>query len=132
MILIKFSNWSKKLDWPKQSDCHKLSNWPIRIYWLKLLPGHNCVTGHNYLRRHNSIIQFGFEHTDYAVCRHCHQDAESSFHVFAVCDKFALYRRNYFGSDILDLPFDKYKARSIYNFLKEARIDDLLVEYEPP
>ena len=88
------------------------------------------ITGHNHMNRHNAIILCGWPDGEYSGCRHCDQDEESSYHVFARCDKFTLHRRNWFLQDQLDAPFVNIKARQIMGFLKDAKIQDLS-DYDP-
>ena len=83
--------------------------------------------GHNWLRRLNSIVAHGHPQDD-SGCICCDQDEESSFNIFAVCDKFAIHRMAWFGQDALDRPFN-YSARQIMGFLRDALIEDLK-EYE--
>ena len=84
-------------------------------------------TGHNHLNRHETIIQHKWPDMQYADCRYCKLDEESSFHVFAQCDKFADARREFFGSDVLTAPF-QWNSRTLTGFLKEAIIDTLLID----
>ena len=84
----------------------------------------HLITGHNRLNRHNSIVLHNHPQDD-SGCRHCGEDEESSFHVFARCDKFAIHRRNWFFHDKLDHPFQKLKAQKLIGFLRDARIEGL-------
>ena len=81
------------------------------------------ITGHNFLRRHSSIVLNGYPCED-SGCRHCDQDEESSFHIFARCEKFAEPRRKWFDEPFLDHPF-KINAKNLMGFLRDAKIDDL-------
>ena len=84
-------------------------------------------TGHNHLNRHETIVQYKWPDMRYADCRYCKLDEESSFHVFAQCDKFAVARKEFFGSDVLTAPF-QWNSRTLIGFLKEAKIDTLLID----
>ena len=83
----------------------------------------NCVwflTGHNHFNRHNSIVD-QVDEPEYAACRYCGEDEESSFHLFAQCDNFAITRQTWFGNDILSPPFE-FNNRNLLGFLKEAQL----------
>ena len=77
------------------------------------------LTGHNHFNRHNSIVD-QVDEPEYASCRYCEQEEESSFHLFAQCDKFAIIRQKWFGSDLLSPPFE-FNNRNLLGYLKEAQ-----------
>ena len=77
------------------------------------------LTGHNHFNRHNSIVD-QVDEPEYASCRYCKEEEESSFHLFAQCDKFAIIRQKWFGSDLLSPPFE-FNNRNLLGYLKEAQ-----------
>ena len=85
------------------------------------------ITGHNFLNRHSAIVEFGYYPTnddDDAKCSYCNEAEESSFHIFAECDRFAALRLQIFGQDQLTQPFS-VKNKQIVQFLRESKVEAL-------
>ena len=82
------------------------------------------ITGHNFLNRHNSIVLNQFSQYDDSGCRYCDENEESSFHIFARCERFAEDHRRWFDQPFLDHTFD-VKAKDIMGFLRDAKIEEL-------
>ena len=82
------------------------------------------VTGHNHMRRHNTIVEYSWPDMEFADCRFCSEDEESSFHLLARCPNFAPQRLEYLGDVFLDHPF-KVKCKALIGFLPDADIEGL-------
>ena len=82
------------------------------------------VTGHNHMRRHNTIMEYSWPDMEFANCRFCSEDEESSFHLLARCPNFAPQRLEYLGDVFLDHPF-KVKCKALIGFLRDADIEGL-------
>ena len=81
------------------------------------------ITGHNWLRRHNSIVKNNFPAED-SGCRFCDEDEESSFHILAKCPMFAAQRREWFHTVEMSHPF-KLKAKQLMGFLRDINVEEL-------
>ena len=83
------------------------------------------VTGHNFLRSHQAIVDFGigyFPELPQAQCRFCQQEEESTYHILVNCNSFAFIRFTVFKCLTLTTPFT-LKAGEILRFLKKSRLD---------
>ena len=89
------------------------------------------LTGHNFMRRHESIIYQGYNDPEgLAYCNFCEQDLDqSSYHIFAECETFADHRQRWFGARELSLPFDVLlTVGNILGFLRDIQIQCLLYD----
>lgn len=83
------------------------------------------ITGHNFMARHECIVQNGKEIQNEAACSYCkiEGEVESTYHIFAKCDAFGILRQGIFGLDRLEIPFEKIKATKIVNFIRNTNIE---------
>ena len=79
------------------------------------------ITGHNFLARHECIVEYGKVIAVLAECQYCHNGEESSFHLIAECDAFAAARMAIWGVDTLTPPFTYLKNTDIVAFLRETK-----------
>lgn len=79
------------------------------------------ITGHNFMRKHDSIVQNGFLHYDSSLCQHCQKAPESTMHVLSECDKYGVTRYLLWGVEKLTPPYD-IKLKSILEFLLVTQI----------
>merc|ERR1712110_1319858 len=89
------------------------------------------LTGHNFLKRHEGIIleayarQCGEEFVADKSCDFGRAGGDqSTYHLMTECDKFALLRLEFFGTDRPQLPFMMGMSKVI-DFLKAAKIRTL-------
>ena len=78
-------------------------------------------TGHNFLNRHNAIVDYGYPEHDASLCGYCGRAEESTFHVLTACRWFRRLRKLHFGDSVLRPPI-KVRPRAIVRFLREANI----------
>ena len=80
------------------------------------------MTGHNFLKRHNNLVNGNLDTHPDSFCSFCDEEVpETTLHVFAQCDRFALIRREIFGDIILQPPFN-FKLSNIMQFIRRVRI----------
>ena len=80
------------------------------------------MTGHNFLKRHNNLVNGNLDTHPDSFCSFCDEEVpETTLHVFAQCDRFALIRREIFGDINLQPPFN-FKLSNIMQFLQRVRI----------
>ena len=108
----------------------------LKLDRLKLSVMVQLITGHNFLNRHNAIVELGEADPEMSACRFCHQDEESSFHILAECDMFTRLRRDIFLQDKLeasDLANSKTSVLNYIKFLKKTEIPEFLdiINYDP-
>merc|ERR1711974_31448 len=75
---------------------HRLSKKLMTLSRPQLSVMVQLITGHNFLNRHNTIVDIGEVDPEMAACRFCLQKEESSFHILAQCDNFARLRMEIF------------------------------------
>jgi ribonuclease HI len=80
------------------------------------------MTGHNFLGRHQALVQMGNDRGEEANCRRCGVEPESSWHVVATCDSFAWTRANHLNTFELEGP---PKLANLIKFLSDPLIRDL-------
>ena len=86
-------------------------------------------TGHNFLNRHESIVQVGFPQMPDSWCRLCGDGEESTHHLLAECEPLGALRFDIWGEVDLFPPFH-LSSKSIIDFLRRGEIPtfgDLLV-----
>ena len=104
-----------------------------RTYFSALV---QVITGHNFLNRHNSLVELGEVDIDIAKCSYCNDDEaeESSAHIISQCDAFAAKRMQIFGNPYFSTEeFALIKASKLIEFLKEANLDAFndILNYDP-
>ena len=121
--------------WQQRADCRQTKIWfpePHKGKTAELLGKSRlevsslvqCITGHNFLRKHEALIDSG-ESLD--SCRYCEEDSvpESSFHVVGECRAFEEIRHSIFKRPNLADP-PEWTVRKLASFLREASIGPLL------
>ena len=101
------------------------------------------VTGHNFLQRHQAIInnsekravekalenmeeEFeGIIDSPIASCTLCGKDEESSFHIMTECEKLNRIRLNVFGREDILPPYTNIKVYKLVSFLKDVKLKSL-------
>ncbi len=79
------------------------------------------ITGHNWLRRHESLQNPEVE----PDCRLCLEDEETSWHLMAECPALWKSRQETFQQTFLEPP-PEWKVYQIPQFVLRAQIGDLL------
>ena len=93
---------------------------PKFSYSIMRLPRVACgqlvqfLTGHNFLKRHQAII----DKTEDNKCTFCGRGKESSEHIMSYCDAFATLRQLTFNDPYPAPPYDKLPFEQVVNFLK--------------
>ena len=115
------------------NECRQTRLWfphgprPRFSYSLLRLPRVACgqmiqfLTGHNYLKRHQAII----DKTDCKICTFCGKGEESTEHIMSYCDAFATLRQLTFNDPYPAPPYDNLQFEQVVNFLKFAKINTL-------
>ena len=92
------------------------------------------ITGHNFLARHEALVNTDNEedYEAFAECQYCNNGEETSFHILAECDAFALARMSIWGTDTLEAPFNFLKNIDIIAFLRTTKIEAFIniLDYE--
>ena len=78
------------------------------------------ITGHNFLNRHQSLINSDTSPT----CRLCKEDDESAWHLIGECPMLRGKRWEYLGGPFLDNPPDWSPCR-LLQFLHKAKISEM-------
>jgi len=130
MLQDKFDEqWTSR--WQARTDCRQTKIWFPEVnkpYSQRLMHLDRTtlsimvqiITGHNFLRRHSSLINPDEE----SECRLCLEDEESSFHIVAECPALARPRLQVLGSSILAEPLT-WSVTQVLSFLQEAHIEHL-------
>ena len=84
----------------------------------------HLVTGHNFMARQESIVEYGEVIQVAAACPHCNNEdeEESSFHILAECEAFGPLRQSIWGTETLELPFDNLKNMQLVDFMRRAQL----------
>ena len=82
------------------------------------------MTGHNFMARHQSLVDTGVDTTEDARCTHCNIEdcKETSFHVLAECPAFGTLRFQIWHQVTLEHPFNNLKNKDIIRFMKQSAI----------
>ena len=94
-----------------------------RTYFSALV---QLITGHNFLNRHNSIVELGEVDINLAKCSYCNDNdaEESTAHILSQCDAFAAKRLQIFGVPYFSPEeFAFKKASKLIQFLQEVNLD---------
>ena len=101
------------------------------------------VTGHNFLRRHQAIIEAedlrrleqheGLGEDDdfheamepIATCSLCGEDEESSYHIMTECQKLGTIRMSVFGKEEILPPYDNIPVYKLISYLKDVKLKSL-------
>ena len=85
------------------------------------------ITGHNYMKRHQSIVDYGYPEMLECWCRLCDDGEESSYHLLVECDRLHNKRRAIFHELELNPPFfEQMKPSALLRFLSQCKIPDFL------
>ena len=83
------------------------------------------LTGHNFLKRHQSLID-GDEEAPDKWCNFCGGGGEQTTeHIMSFCEALASLRLEVFGDPSPRQPFTEIKLGNLFLFLKEAKIKSL-------
>ena len=83
-------------------------------------------TGHNYMARHQHIINSAAgDEESTPVCTLCGTGEQSSAHILAECTELADLRVSFFGTPVLLQPYINLDKSSVLGFLREAPIEEL-------
>ena len=85
----------------------------------------HIASGHNFLGRHQSIVELGYSDRELSWCRFCDNGEESSYHIMTECDAFARLRLQVFGQLYVDPPYI-IPPTTVVRFLRETRIEEFL------
>ena len=78
------------------------------------------ITGHNFLNRHESLVNPGTDPT----CRLCREEDESAWHLIGECPMLRAKRWEYLGQHFLDSPPDWSPSR-LLQFLLKAKFPEM-------
>lgn len=122
--------------WWGRTDCRQTKQWfpsPLKSRSYDLLKKGNrkflsgmvqLITGHNYLKRHEALVN-DTEELEAALCRLCQEDEETSFHLVARCPALITARTQQFLDWKLDEPF-QWQVKTVLHFLRDSQLESLL------
>ena len=141
--------------WNMDPTCRQTKHWfpdgprPSFAFEILHLPRPVCsqiihfVTGHNFLRRHQAIIEAedlrrleqheGLGEDDdfheamepIATCSLCGEDEESSYHIMTECQKLGTIRMSVFGKEEILPPYDNIPVYKLISYLKDVKLKSL-------
>ena len=79
------------------------------------------ITGHNRLRRHESLINPNID----PICRWCNEDEETSWHVISECPALWRARRTVFGYHLIQNPPQNWHVRNLQKFLQVIGMEQI-------
>ncbi|CAB4040267.1 Retrovirus-related Pol poly from type-1 retrotransposable element R1 [Paramuricea clavata] len=84
------------------------------------------ITGHNFMRRHEAIVaQYDTqEFSEYAECRLCMEDEETSFHIVAECPALQHIRTECFNTLFLPEPVGDWTVAKLLRFLRISPVSN--------
>ena len=84
------------------------------------------LTGHNFLKRHQALLDGGAEDEDADKwCDLCGGGEQTTEHIVAFCESLATLRQEHLGVAYPSHPFTEIKLASLLSFLRAARIKSL-------
>ena len=144
-----------KVMWNMDPSCRQSKMWfpdgprPGFAFEVLRLPRPICsqiihfVTGHNFLRRHQAIIdleelsrlekherlgedeEFHEAMEPIAVCSLCGKDEESSFHIMTECPRLATARVGVFGRGVVRPPYTDIPVYKLISYLRDVKLKSL-------
>ena len=144
-----------KVMWNMDPTCRQSKMWfpdgprPGFAFDILHLPRPVCsqvihfVTGHNFLRRHQAIIELEElerleQHEDLgedeefhaamepiATCSLCGGEEESSFHIMTECPRLATTRVNVFGKEEILPPYTNIPLYKLISYLRDVKLKSL-------
>ena len=144
-----------KLMWNMDPSCRQSKMWcphgprPRFAFEILRLPRLLCsqvihfVTGHNFLRRHQALIEseelrrieqktglntdpdFHEAMEPIATCSLCGEKEESSFHIMTECQKLNTTRLGVFGKDKILPPYDNIPVYKLISYLRDVKLKSL-------
>ena len=144
-----------KVMWNMEPTCRQSKDWfpdgprPRFAFEILHLPRPLCsqlihfVTGHNFLRRHQAIIEseelrrleqheglgddddFHEAMDPIATCSLCGKDEESSYHIMTECQKLVMIRMSVFGREDILPPYDNIQVYKLISYLKDVKLKSL-------
>ena len=144
-----------RMMWNMDPTCRQSKDWcpegprPQFAFEILRLPRPICsqlihfVTGHNFLRRHQAIIEsselqrwelhedlgddadFHEAMEPIASCSLCGRGEESSFHIMTECPILGTVRLSVFGREDIFPPYDNIPVFKLVSYLKETKLKSL-------
>ena len=144
-----------KVMWNMDPTCRQTKDWfphgprPGFAFEILRLPRPICsqivhfVTGHNFLRRHQAIIdaenlrrleqfeglgddeEFHEAMDPIVTCSLCGQDEESSYHIMTECPILVNIRIGVFGKEEILPPYDNIPVYKLVSYLKDVKMKSL-------
>ncbi len=122
--------------WNRRPDCRQTKQWfptvnrlkshqLLKLDRVKLSGMVQMITGHNFLKRHESLVH-GTEDNE---CRLCCEEEETSYHIMIECPALARLRLNSLGT-MCQVKLHEWSVNQVINFLREVPIDGLLTTLE--
>lgn len=117
--------------WKQNTTCRQTKIWfpsPNKLISKTILhlerqtlgPILRWITGHNFLRRHSSLLN----ETQNPMCRLCHSEEETAWHILGECEPLCSIRNQIFATPFLDYPPD-WNPKQILQFLNHPTISNL-------
>ena len=79
------------------------------------------ITGHNYMNRHNAIVDGTYPDAEAAQCSKCQKGEESTYHIVTECEAYATQRLSCFKRLEMTPPY-KFKGIQLMAFLRACSI----------
>ena len=130
---VAYSMWSSEWAALPRTECRQTKLWfpngprPKFSFSILRLPRVACgqmiqfLTGHNYLKKHQAIIDKSEDKT----CSFCGSGEESSEHIMSICNKFATLRHLLFNDPYPAPPYTDLPFEAVVDFLKMANVNTL-------
>ena len=129
-----YSIWRDEWAALPPNECRQTKLWfpngprPRLSYSILRLPRVACgqmiqfMTGHNFLKRHQAII----DKSDNKACSFCDSgEDETTEHIMSHCNRFATLRQLCFNDPYPAPPYTNLQFEQIVNFLKFAKINTI-------
>ena len=81
------------------------------------------ITGHCFLRRHNTLVELGEDDIFESICRFCSENEETPFHFLVDCPMFVNERNATFGTYHLYHPFTNMSQKNLMSFLRDIQYE---------
>ena len=138
MEIDKLSTKMWRAQWVNDPACRQTKHWfpegPVASWTFGLLNLSRVafgqmigfLTGHNFLKRHQALIDGGAEDEDADKwCDFCGGGEQTTEHIVSFCESLAALRQEHLGAAFPQHPFTEIKLASLLSFLRAARIKSL-------